>query len=81
MILLKPKVGAKHELLFNKPVSASEASLLNKSSCLAAALGVTKLITVHPVIALFLVPLVVLLESDLDVQQIRGGLVEHPSLT
>jgi hypothetical protein len=38
--LVTPKVGAKHELLFNKPVT--EAGLLSKSSCLAAALGVTK---------------------------------------
>ncbi len=40
MNLVTPKAGAKHELLFNKP--ASEASLLNKSSYLAPALGVTK---------------------------------------
>jgi hypothetical protein len=33
--------------MFNKPTTAylSEAGLLNKSSCLAAALGVTKFIT------------------------------------
>jgi hypothetical protein len=54
MILVTPKAGAKHELLFNKPVSASEASLLYKSSCLAAALGVTKFITIT---AMFLVAL------------------------
>jgi hypothetical protein len=34
------KAGAKRELLFNK--LASEAGFLNKSSCFAAALGVTK---------------------------------------
>jgi hypothetical protein len=33
MNLVTPIVGAKHELLFNK--LASEAGLLNKSSCLA----------------------------------------------
>ena len=38
MKLVTPNVGAKHELLFNKP----EAGLLNKCSCLAAALGATK---------------------------------------
>jgi hypothetical protein len=38
-----PKAAAKHDLLFNKP--ASESGLLNKSSGLAAALGVTKFIT------------------------------------
>jgi hypothetical protein len=54
MILITPKVGAKRELLFNELASASEASLLNKSSCLAAALGVTKFITI---IAMFLVAL------------------------
>jgi hypothetical protein len=42
--LVAPKAGAKHELLFNK--LASEAGLLNKSSHLAAALGVTKLIKI-----------------------------------
>jgi hypothetical protein len=44
MNLVTPKAGAKHELLFNKPVSW--AGLLHKSSCLAAALGVHKLRTV-----------------------------------
>jgi hypothetical protein len=46
--------GAKHELLFNKSVvgllniqEASEAGLLNKSSCSAAALGVSKFINVR----------------------------------
>jgi hypothetical protein len=42
--LVTPKVGAKHELLFNKP--ATEAGLLNKSSHLASALGVPKFIIV-----------------------------------
>ncbi len=42
MNLVKPKVGAKHELLINKPTS--EAGLLNRGSCLARALGVTKFI-------------------------------------
>ncbi len=39
MNLVKPKAGAKHELLFDKP---AEASLLNKSSHLAPALDVMK---------------------------------------
>jgi len=38
--LVTPKAGAKHELLFNN--MASEANLMNKSSCLARDLGVTK---------------------------------------
>jgi hypothetical protein len=38
--LVTTKAAAKRELLFIKP--ASEASLLNKSSSLADALGVTK---------------------------------------
>jgi hypothetical protein len=38
MNLVTPNAGAKYEPLFNKP--ASEVDLLNKSSCLAAALGV-----------------------------------------
>jgi len=41
--LVTPKARAKHGLLFNKP--ASEAGLLNKISCLAQPLGVTKIIT------------------------------------
>jgi hypothetical protein len=44
MNLVTPKAGAKHELLFNKP--ATEVGSLNKSSCLAADLGVTKLLSV-----------------------------------
>ncbi len=40
--LVTPKAGAKRELLFDRP--ASEASLLDKSSCLAQALGVTTFI-------------------------------------
>jgi hypothetical protein len=39
-----PKVAAKSDLSFHKP--AYEESLLNKSSCLAAALGVTKFVTI-----------------------------------
>jgi hypothetical protein len=42
------KAAAKHELLFHKPTS--EASLLNKSLCLAAALGVTKFTKMRDVI-------------------------------
>ncbi len=42
--LATPKAGAKHELLFNK--LKPEAGLLNKKSCLAAALGATEFITV-----------------------------------
>jgi hypothetical protein len=41
--LITPKAAAKHELLFDKPVS--EVGLLNKSSHLAPTLGVTKFIT------------------------------------
>jgi hypothetical protein len=54
MILVTPKVGAKLELLFNELASASEVGLLNKSSCLSSALGMTKFITI---IAMFLVAL------------------------
>jgi hypothetical protein len=42
MNLVTLKAGAKHELLFNKPVPASEVALLSKSLCLAAALDMTK---------------------------------------
>jgi hypothetical protein len=44
--LVTPKAGAKHKLLFNKQhlVHEAEAGLLNKCSCLARALGVTKVI-------------------------------------
>jgi hypothetical protein len=52
MNLISPKVGAKHELLFNGP--ATRAGLFNKSSCLTQALDVTKFITI---IAMFLVTL------------------------
>jgi hypothetical protein len=51
--------------MFNKPTSATEAGLLNKSSCLAPALGGTKLIFDIDFWSLF----VVLLKSALDVQQ------------
>jgi hypothetical protein len=64
MPLVIPKAGAKHELLFNTP--PSEPGLLKKSSCLIAALGVTKFITV---IDMILDKLVVVLKSNLDVQQ------------
>ncbi len=50
MNLVTLKAGAKHELLFNE--LPSEAGLLNKSSCLAAALRVAKFIAI---IAVFLV--------------------------
>jgi hypothetical protein len=46
MNLVTPETGAKHELLFNKP----EAGLLNESSLLARALGVTKFINMTDVI-------------------------------
>jgi hypothetical protein len=46
--LVTPKVGAKHELWFNKP--ATEAGLLNKSSHLASILGVTEFIIVTDMI-------------------------------
>ncbi len=42
VILIMPKAGAKHELLIN--TLAQGASLLNKSSCSAPVIGVTKLI-------------------------------------
>jgi hypothetical protein len=48
--LVTPKVGAKHELLFNKLSLALEGSLLNKSSCLGPALGCIKFIIVRNVI-------------------------------
>jgi hypothetical protein len=44
MKMSTPKAGAKHELLFNK--RAIEASLLNKSSHLAPALSLTKIVTI-----------------------------------
>jgi len=44
MNLVTPKAQAKHDHLFIKP--ASEARLLNKSSCLTPSLGVTKFIIV-----------------------------------
>ncbi len=69
MNLVTHKAGAKGEPLFNKPASvqrsSSKAGLLNKSSCLAPTLGVTKFIIVtgsH---------FAVLLKSDLDVQQTK----------
>jgi hypothetical protein len=62
--LVTPKVCAKCELWFDEP--ATEASLLNKSSCLAAALGVTKFLKKLP---WFWSHFVVFLKSDLDVQQ------------
>ncbi len=53
--LVTPKAGTSPELLFSQPASEStieilahqetEASLLDESSCLARALGVTKLAT------------------------------------
>jgi hypothetical protein len=50
--------------MFNKP--DSEAVLLNKSSFLVLALGVTKFISA---VVIIWSPFVVLLKSDLDVQQ------------
>jgi hypothetical protein len=52
MNFVTPKAGAEHELLFSKP--ASETSLLNKSSCLAPALGVTKFIIITGLIVVTL---------------------------
>jgi len=46
MNYVTPKARANHEHLFNKLASASEVGLLNKSSCLAPALGMTKFINV-----------------------------------
>jgi hypothetical protein len=60
--------------MFNEPTS--EDSLLNKRSCLAHALGVTKFIIILDMI---LVTLLVVLKSDLDVQQAHlcGWFVEQ----
>jgi hypothetical protein len=66
MILVTPKVAIKHKLISDSPKVykvhlstsfCSETDLLNKSSCLALALGVTKS---H---------FAILLKSDLGVQQ------------
>jgi hypothetical protein len=46
--LVTPKAGAKQALLFNE--LASEAGLLNKGSCLARALSVTKFINLRDMI-------------------------------
>jgi hypothetical protein len=46
LTLVTPKAVAEQELLLDKP----EASLLNKSSCLARALGVTKFINMRDMI-------------------------------
>ncbi len=47
-----PKAAIKHELLFNKPASGLgfKAGVLNKGSCLARALGVTKFINMRDMI-------------------------------
>ncbi len=50
--------------MYNKPTS--EAGLLNKSLCLAQALGVTKFINMRDMIWSYFV---VLLKSHLDIQQ------------
>jgi hypothetical protein len=50
--LITPKVGAEHELLLNK--LASVQGLLNKSSCLASALGVTKITNVRDIVSITL---------------------------
>ncbi len=55
MNLVTTKAGAKHELLFNR--TASETGLLNKSSHLAPALGVTKFIIDIDIIDIILVTL------------------------
>ncbi len=59
--LVTPKARAKHEHLFNK----SASGLLDKISYLAAALGVTKIISI---IVMYCVTLCCP-KSDLDVQQ------------
>jgi hypothetical protein len=46
--LVTPKARAKHEQLFNEP--ATEAGSLNKSSCSAPALGVTKFSVIKDII-------------------------------
>jgi hypothetical protein len=68
MNLVTPKAAAKQKLLFNKPTS--EAGSLSKSSCLAAARGVSKFIAT---VTMNLVTLLGLLKSDLDVQQTHLG--------
>jgi hypothetical protein len=50
------------------------AGWLNKSSCLASALGVTKFITVIPMI---LVTLYCAIKSDLDVQQTHLCILQY----
>ncbi len=67
--LVTLKALTKHEHLFNEP--ALEASSLNKISCLAPALGVSKY-TID--IDVILITLFVLLKSDLDVQQIPNSM-------
>jgi hypothetical protein len=52
MTFITPKAQAKHEYLFNKPTS--ETGLLNESSCLARALGVTEFINVRDLILITL---------------------------
>jgi hypothetical protein len=52
MNLVMTKAASKHELLFNKPTL--EAGLLNKSSCLAYALGVTKFANMRRMILVML---------------------------
>ncbi len=54
----------------------SEAGLLNKSSHLAAALGVTKFIKVMAIFGHNLVTICWLLKSDLDVQQTHLNFVK-----
>ncbi len=48
MNLVTPKARAKQDILFNKP--ASKAGSLNKCSCLATALDVTKFTTARDMI-------------------------------
>ncbi len=64
MNLVAPKGAAQHNHLFSKPTT--EASLLNKSSSLAPALGVTKFMIVTDML---LVRLCCATQSDLVVQQ------------
>ena len=54
----------------------NRAGFLSESSCLGGALGLTKFMRVFGVLNFG-----VLLKSVLDVQQTRGGFVEHLSQT
>ncbi len=72
--LVTPKAAAKRELLFNKPASPSVKQWLMLSS---SALCVSKFIIVT---VMNLVVFVLLLKSNLETQQTKGGFVEKKLL-